>query len=107
LAVIESFIFQDPWDTKSQSFDLAAFRDLLLLHAVAQSLVALYPEISDRSDLTLEKSPPPPVLDLDLSDLAMGGPTLNVASATDPDAHLPGNTGDLLKFDLPVVSTTS
>ncbi len=35
--VIEASIFRDPMDDKSKPFDLAAFRDLLLLHAVGQS----------------------------------------------------------------------
>ncbi len=35
--VIEASIFRDPWDDKSPPFDLAAFRDLLLLHAIAQT----------------------------------------------------------------------
>lgn len=37
LMVIEASIFRDPWDDKSPPFELAAFRDLLLLHAIAQS----------------------------------------------------------------------
>lgn len=37
LMVIESSIFRDPWDDKSPPFELAAFRDLLLLHAIAQT----------------------------------------------------------------------
>lgn len=39
LMVIEASIFRDPWDDKSPPFDLAAFRDLLLLHAIAQTAV--------------------------------------------------------------------
>lgn len=35
--VIETSIFRDPLDDKSKPFELAAFRDLLLLHAVVQS----------------------------------------------------------------------
>lgn len=35
--VIEASIFRDPLDDRSKPFDLAAFRDLLLLHAVLQS----------------------------------------------------------------------
>ena len=35
--VIEASIFRDPLDGKSKPFELAAFRDLLLLHAIAQS----------------------------------------------------------------------
>ncbi|MEI6734332.1 MAG: hypothetical protein WCK94_10175 [Comamonadaceae bacterium] len=39
LEVIEACVFRDPWATSSQPFDLAAMRDLMLLHGVAQSLV--------------------------------------------------------------------
>ncbi len=35
--VIEASIFRDPLDDRSKPFDLAAFRDLLMLHAVVQS----------------------------------------------------------------------
>ncbi|MBK9573333.1 MAG: hypothetical protein IPO43_11645 [Rhodoferax sp.] len=41
LAVIEACILRDPWGSGSQPFDLAAFRDLLFLHAVGQTLVGL------------------------------------------------------------------
>jgi rhodanese-related sulfurtransferase len=46
LTVIESHIFRDPWETGSQPFDLAAFRDLLLLHAVAQRILVASPGIA-------------------------------------------------------------
>lgn len=46
LTVIESYIFRDPWETGSQPFDLAAFRDLLLLHAVAQRILVASPGIA-------------------------------------------------------------
>jgi hypothetical protein len=46
LSVIESFIFRDPWKTGSQAFDLAAFRDLLLLHAVVQRMLVASPAIA-------------------------------------------------------------
>lgn len=45
LGVIESFIFRDASETGSQPFDLAAFRDLLLLHAVAQRILLASPGI--------------------------------------------------------------
>ena len=35
--VIEASVFRDPTDDKSKPFDLAAFRDLLLLYAIAQN----------------------------------------------------------------------
>ncbi len=37
LMVIEASVFRDPVDESGKPFDLAAFRDLLLLHALAQS----------------------------------------------------------------------
>lgn len=43
LDVIESCIFHDPQAVRPSSFDLAAFRDLLLLHGVAQSGLLLHP----------------------------------------------------------------
>ncbi len=39
LDAIETFIFRDPWADRAQVFDLAAFRELLLLHGVAQGAV--------------------------------------------------------------------
>ena len=39
LEVIEACVFRDPWATSSAPFDLAAMRDLMLLHGIAQSLV--------------------------------------------------------------------
>ncbi len=42
---IESCIFRDPWDDSVQSFDIAAFRDLLVLHAVAQSVAPVRPAV--------------------------------------------------------------
>ena len=35
LRVIEAAIYRDPWDAASAPFELAAFRDLVLLHAIA------------------------------------------------------------------------
>ncbi|MEI7536237.1 MAG: hypothetical protein WCJ76_03460 [Comamonadaceae bacterium] len=39
LEVIEACVFRDPWAGSGEPFDLAAMRDLMLLHGVAQSLV--------------------------------------------------------------------
>ncbi len=39
LDAIETLIFRDPWSERAQVFDLAAFRDLLLLHGVAHGAV--------------------------------------------------------------------
>ena len=46
LGVIESLIFRDPWETGSQPFDLAALRELLLLHAVAHRILVASPDIA-------------------------------------------------------------
>ncbi len=49
--VIESSIFRDPQGDKNAPFDLAAFRDLLLLHAVAQSTANRDAPVSDLAPL--------------------------------------------------------
>jgi pilus assembly protein FimV len=49
--VIEGSIFRDPLDERSTPFDLAAFRDLLLLHAVAQSTANADAPVSDLAPL--------------------------------------------------------
>ena len=51
LMVIEGSIFRDPQDEKSAPFELAAFRDLLLLHAVAQSTADRDAPVSDLAPL--------------------------------------------------------
>lgn len=50
LMVIEASIFRDPLDERSSPFDLGAFRDLLLLHAIAQSFTV-------RDDVTSDLAP--------------------------------------------------
>lgn len=49
--VIEASVFRDPTDDKSKPFDLAAFRDLLLLHAIAQNTSRAGPVNSNLSPL--------------------------------------------------------
>jgi len=106
LELIESSIFQDPWDAKSQHFDLAAFRDLLLLHAIAQQAVAeTLPEISEGLDFSDKAFLAHSELDLDLSDSTME----KTPSAPEPDAavtaggELQIDMGNLINFDLPEV----
>lgn len=48
LEVIEACLFRDPWAGGGEPFDLAAMRDLMLLHGVAQSL--LLAEIPEGED---------------------------------------------------------
>ena len=64
LMVIEASIFRDPWDDKSPPFEMAAFRDLLLLHAIAQFKVR-------REDAALR----PAALDPDTFSAAPGAAT--------------------------------
>ena len=35
LEVLESCILRDPWETNAQPFDLAAFKELVMLHGLA------------------------------------------------------------------------
>jgi hypothetical protein len=52
LMVIEASLFRDPLDDSGKPFDLAAFRDLLLLHALAQSNTKGGPVNSDLAPLS-------------------------------------------------------
>jgi pilus assembly protein FimV len=60
LALMESYILRNPSHPQSRSFELAAFRDLLLLHAIAES-VAVSPE----SILVQDKGPAVASVELD------------------------------------------
>jgi len=59
LQLLEACIFQNAWDVNGQTFDLAAFRELLLLYAVAENEhpVSTRPESSGHTGYT----PMPPV----------------------------------------------
>jgi hypothetical protein len=93
LAVLESCIFQGTNDAKSPSFDLAAFRDLLLLHAVAESVVLGQPPRGPGADL-----------DLDLSEPQQDAVATKPApvSAIKPLSEM----GNLIDFDLPDYPTS-
>ena len=45
LTSVESLLFREQWNASLELFDLAAFRDLLLLHAVAQTAIGLTGEL--------------------------------------------------------------
>lgn len=104
LEVIVACIYQDPWDAKIQSYDLAAFRDLLLLHAIVQD-VLLEPQaqVHEAIYIAQEMVTPPRVLDLDLSDSKMARLPPSLESKAAPDAHLPIDMGNLIDFDLPEI----
>ena len=57
LMVIEASIFRDSLDDRSAPFDLAAFRDLLLLHAIAQSFTLREEVVSDLAPLRANMEP--------------------------------------------------
>lgn len=123
LALLESCIFQDNPDASAQPFDLAAFRDLLLLHAIVYS-VALTPDLPGTGATpasTLPKLGPAPAsdmeLDLDLSDSPPAGLASPPDSLADVDLPLlmpdepagvkadpvePLDRGNLIDFDLPL-----
>lgn len=69
LEVLKACIFQDHYETTHQPFDLAAFRELVLLYAVAQRL-ALMPPAANSEAVPASLNPPAPLdlLDLDLSE---------------------------------------
>jgi hypothetical protein len=113
LFVIEGAIFRDPLDDTSKPFDLSAFRDLLLLHAIAQSTADREAPVSDlaplhtggpfpkRPDVLATKpgfaqisagaAAAPLDIDLDLSDLV--------------DAVDPTDISDLEPFEFPKQTT--
>ncbi len=57
LMVIEASIFRDSLDDRSAPFDLAAFRELLLLHAIAQSVTIREEVVSELSPLRANMAP--------------------------------------------------
>ena len=57
LELIETCIFRDPWAEQNQAFDLAALRDLLLLHAIAHSIV-LAPILEEEEPSRVNSSAP-------------------------------------------------
>lgn len=83
-AVIETCVHRDPWGSSSQPFDLAAFRDLLFLHAVAQTFALLPPAKPEAEPLASASGAPPDILledlgpnselDVDLTDTHGAGP---------------------------------
>jgi len=87
---IEACIFRDPWADKNQPFDLAAFRDLLLLQVIAQSesdVTPNFPELSKSALAELSAHPPAPApaLDLDLSEIEIVARPATVPRRSDID----------------------
>ncbi len=120
--VLAACIFQDHYEAKHQPFDLAAFRELLLLYAVAQRLALMPPAVNSEAvpaaptpldlldldlDLDLDLSEAQqapagagPMVDLDI-DIAL--PISDEPSSEAPGAHLlpPSQHGNMIDFDPP------
>ncbi|MHB8948393.1 MAG: hypothetical protein ACYC4S_04940 [Rhodoferax sp.] len=113
--VLAACIFQDHYEAKHQPFDLAAFRELLLLYAVAQRLALMPPAVNSEAapamptllDLDLDLSEAlqapagaGPMVDLDI-DIAL--PISDGSSSEAPGAHLspPSQHGNMIDFDPP------
>ena len=116
--VIEASVFRDPTDDKSKPFDLAAFRDLLLLHAVAQntsragpvnSNLAPLPRAAGAAAAAGPGTSARPVVDVDISLDTRNGmlPMPAVGKATELDLDLsdlvsPGSPGAMPDTAKPV-----
>lgn len=120
LEVIDSYIFRDAPDTGQPAFDLAAFRELLLLHGVAHPVVLL-PRVPE-GEPAFDSAPADATvgLDLDLSapemadftshfgstghiDLPLLEPEEDAPESRISDAPLPSReSGNLIDFDFPL-----
>ena len=94
LMVIEASIFRDSLDDRSTPFDLAAFRDLLLLHAIAQSFTIREEPSSDLSPLRANMAP-----------INKGTHVTAVSAQADSDANLDAHGS--LDLVLPPLSSLS
>ena len=118
LTVLESYLLRDAQATPHRPLDLAAFRDLLMLHAVGQSLA--FPPQSPDAPPVLDTSSPvfqgddmgelDLNLDFDLPDSRMDGAAPSPVAVMDLDLELPLlfpsaqaelHTGNLIEFDPP------
>jgi len=124
-ALLESLVFREQWNSEREVFDTAAFRDLLLLHAVAQAADSLADELVVPVAASIARSVPPArfgpslpagagptaatdaplpqldgVSDVDI-DLSDPGLSANNSSAAANTGSLPSALDDLIQFDLP------
>ncbi|MCY7306455.1 MAG: hypothetical protein LH632_09945, partial [Rhodoferax sp.] len=129
--LLESMVFRDQWNSEREVFDTAAFRDLLLLHAVAQTADGLADELVAPVAGSIARSMPPaqfgptlpqsagPVpatdaplpqldglteVDIDLTDPGLYANNSTAAASTGPS---PAALGDLIQFDLPGPDATA
>lgn len=129
LAHIEALLFRDQWKSDRESVDLAAFRDLLLLHGIAHAAPALPDELQQPTERGIPRSPfsaaskftpaalaptsaiaplpeieVPGEVDLDIDlDLDLSEPVADGPSAPPPAASAAAavDPGNLIDFDLP------
>lgn len=107
LDVIEHLIYRQKADTSHQPFDLAAFRDLLLLHAVAQMARGGDASMAPRPSSSGFAADAAASLDIDLSDV-VGSPVPSEGVPSGAFPVLPGvaepspvpEAGNLIDFDL-------
>ena len=110
LGTVEQMIFRSaPGDTGHDPVDLAAFRDLLLLHAVAQSVYTAAGGPNGGASVTLGAADSNGQVDINLSELVShaDAPTLVMprdgAPSSIPDTEALADTtqsGHLIDFDL-------
>ncbi|WP_157979284.1 FimV family protein [Rhodoferax ferrireducens] len=128
LELLGAYILQNPQLAKVPVFDLAAFRDLLLLHDVAQRVVLDADlALNGQTDYSVDETLPPPMLDLDL-DLGLFDSDIDglsrppVAAEVDIPLVMPGDhefkaagadarhvldVDQMLSFDLPEAGMAS
>ena len=97
LMVIEASIFRDSLDDRSAPFDLAAFRELLLLHAIAQSFTIREEVVSDLSPLRANMAPISKGARLSASGGGSGASPLSNSAPSDfTEVDIPLSTGAAL-----------
>lgn len=108
LTLMESYILRNPSHPQNRSFELAAFRDLLLLHAIAES-VAVSPEtiwVQDKAPAVASTEPATHKpydflsLDLDISE-SMPNAVVNFPHLA-PAKQVNVEADNLIQFDLPM-----
>lgn len=88
---LEGLAFREQWNRSREVFDLAAFRDLLLLHAVAQSASGLNGEMVKAAQVAKPRLPPSSQFGMTLpgSNSLVVPAVPSSAAAADADAPLP------------------
>lgn len=98
LDTIEGLLFRSQWNTDEELFDLAAFRDLLLLHAVAQANLAEAVYMPDTVSVPLPAIDGLAELDIDLTESA--APDSGAAATSQLAPSEAPAAGNLIDFDL-------